>query len=144
MSAHWPYDITYRPERKVKGGGPGTNPEMNEYLRRLAMAKEDYAALLKDLAARFPNEPFLVVHYGDHHPLATRSFFGFDREEIEQINEALPEASPAFVTYFAVDGVNYSPPSLPQINTIDSAYLGAVIMEQARLPCLHHGANARA
>jgi hypothetical protein len=134
MSAHWPYDITYRPERKVKGGGPGTNPEMNEYLRRLAMAKEDYAALLKDLAARFPDEPFLVVHYGDHHPLATRSFFGFDREEIEQINEALPEASPAFVTYFAVDGVNYSPPSLPQINTIDSAYLGAVILEQARLP----------
>ena len=134
MSAHWPYDITYRPERKVKGGGPGTNPEMNEYLRRLAMAKEDYAALLKDLAARFPDEQFLVVHYGDHHPLATRTFFGFDREEIEQINESLPESSPAFVTYFAVDGVNYAPPALPQIGTIDSAYLGAVIMEQARLP----------
>ena len=134
MAAHWPYDVTYWPERNVKGGGPGTQREMNEFLRRLAMAKEDYAALLKELARRFPNERFLIVHYGDHQPLATRFFFGFDAEEIERINETLPDASPAFVTYFAVDGVNYAPPALPNIETIDSAYLGAVILEQAQLP----------
>lgn len=134
MSAHWPYDVTYWPQRNVNGGGPGTHPEMHEYLRRLAMAKEDYAALLKDLAARFPDERFLLVHYGDHHPLATRFFFGFDAQEIEEINKGLPETSPAFVTYFAVDGVNYAPPALPDVNMIDSAYLGAVILEQAQLP----------
>src|SRR5690606_18192962 len=55
MAAQWPYDVTYWPERDVKGGGAGTHPEMNEYLRRIAMAREDYAALLKDLAARFPD-----------------------------------------------------------------------------------------
>lgn len=134
MAAHWPYDITYWPERNAKGGGPGVHPEMNEYLRRLAMASEDYAALRNDLAARFPAERFLVVHYGDHHPLATRFFFGFDGEEIEVINDSLPDASPAFVTYFAVDGINYTPPALPDIDVIDSAYLGALILEQARLP----------
>lgn len=134
MAAHWPYDVAYWPERNVKGGGAGAHPEMNEYLRRLAMAKEDYAALREDLAARFPGERFLLVHYGDHHPLATRFFFGFDAEEIEAINDSLPEASPAFVTYFAVDGVNYAPPPLPGVDVVDSAYLGAVILEQARLP----------
>ena len=134
MAAHWPYDVTYWPERDVKGGGPGTNPEMHEFLRRIAMAKEDYAALVKNLAARFPDERFLVVHYGDHHPLATRFYFGFANEEIEKINETLPEASPAFVTYFAVDGVNYAPPALPAVDTVDAAYLGALILEQARLP----------
>jgi hypothetical protein len=134
MSVHWPYDVTQRPERKVQGGGPGTNPEMHEFLRRLAMAQEDYAALLKDLAARYPDERFLLVHYGDHHPLATRFFFGFEAQEIEEINKAIPETSPAFVTYFAVNGVNYAPPALPDINVIDSAYLGAVILEQAQLP----------
>jgi len=107
---------------------------MNEFLRRLAMAQEDYAALLKDLASRFPDERFLLVHYGDHHPLATRFFFGVEAEEIEKINDTLPETSPAFVTYFAVNGVNYAPPALPDINVIDSAYLGAVILEQAQLP----------
>lgn len=134
MSAHWPYDVTYWPERDVPGGGPGTHREMHEYLRRLAMAKQDYDALLKDLAARFPGERFLVVHYGDHQPLATRFFFGFDGEEIEEINRRLPDASPAFVTYFAVDAVNHAPPALPDVNVLDSAYLGAVILEQAQLP----------
>ena len=134
MSVHWPYDVTYWPERDVRGGGPGTNPEMHEYLRRLAMAKEDYSALLKELAARFPAERFLVVHYGDHHPLATRHFFGFDAQSIEDINKSLPEGSPAFVTYYAVDGVNYAPPALPDVAVLDSAWLGAVILEQARLP----------
>ncbi|MBX9758210.1 MAG: sulfatase-like hydrolase/transferase [Beijerinckiaceae bacterium] len=134
MSVHWPYDVTYWPEREAPGGGPGTNPEMHEYLRRLAMAQKDYAALLKDLAARFPAERFLVVHYGDHHPLATRHFFGFDAQPIEQINDALPEGSPAFVTYYAVDGVNYSPPPLPDVAVLDSAWLGAIVLEQARLP----------
>lgn len=134
MSAHWPYDVTFWPERKVAGGGPGTHPETNEFLRRLAMAKEDYEELRKELARRFPQERFLIVHYGDHHPLATRFFFGFDGQEVETINDALADASPAFVTYFAVDGVNYAPPPLPQVETIDSAYLGAVILEQARLP----------
>lgn len=134
MSAHWPYDVTYWPERVVPGGGPGTNAEMSEYLRRIAMAREDYAALLKDLAARFPDERFLLVHYGDHHPLATRHFFGFDGESIERINETLPESSPAFVTYYAVNGVNYAPPPLPGVSVLDGAYLGAVILEQARLP----------
>lgn len=134
MSAHWPYDVTLWPGRNLRGAGPGAHREMNEYMRRLAMAQEDYAALLNELASRFPGERFLLVHYGDHHPLATRFFFGFGAEEIEKINEKLPETSPAFVTYFAVDAVNYAPPALPDVAVIDSAYLGAVILEQAQLP----------
>ncbi len=134
MSVHWPYDVTLWPGRKVRGAGPGAHPEMNEFLRRLAMAKEDYAALLKELASRFPDERFLLVHYGDHHPQATRFFFGFGAEAIETINEKLPETSPAFITYYAVDAVNYAPPALPEIAVIDSAYLGAVILEQAQVP----------
>ena len=43
MAAHGPYDYAYMPEVDVPGGGPGTHPEMHEYLRRLAMARMDYA-----------------------------------------------------------------------------------------------------
>ena len=34
MSAHWPYDFKFEPDVDVPGGGPGTDPEMDEYLRR--------------------------------------------------------------------------------------------------------------
>ena len=53
MSAHWPYDYPYMPEVDVPGGDPGTNPEMSEYLRRLAMAKLDFDFLT--------NEPKLII-----------------------------------------------------------------------------------
>lgn len=133
MGAHWPYDVTYWPERKV-AGAPEAGAEMHEYLRRLAMSKEDYEGLRAALAQRFPGERFLIVQYGDHQPLATRQYFGFDNEEIEAINRILPEESPAFETYYAVDALNFTPPPLPQTQVLDAAYLGAVLFEQAQLP----------
>ena len=43
MSAHSPYTYKWSPEVDVPGGGgPGTPPEMHEYLRRLSMTKIDY------------------------------------------------------------------------------------------------------
>ena len=134
MTAHWPYDMTYWPERDASGGGAGEHPEIREYLRRLAMAKEDYEEMRAALAQRFPDERFLILHYGDHHPLATRSFFGFDDEAIEAMNRRLPQDSAAFLTYFAAQGVNLAPPPLPQTEALDAAYLGVVLMEQAGLP----------
>ena len=107
---------------------------MHEYLRRLAMSKEDYGELRAALAQRFPGERFLIVQYGDHQPLATRNFFGFDAEEIEAINRTLPENSPAFETYFSVNAINFTPPALPQTPVLDAAYLGAILFDQARLP----------
>ncbi len=86
MSAHWPYDFKYEPEVDVPGGGPGTEPEMHEYLRRVSMAKMDYDYLVAELRQRFPQERFLIVHYGDHHPMATRTLLGYkDETEAEDV-----------------------------------------------------------
>jgi hypothetical protein len=54
------------PEIEVPGGGPGTDPQMHEYLRRLAMARMDYAHLRTELSRRFPAQ---------FHP----AFLGFSR-----------------------------------------------------------------
>ena len=80
MSAHWPYDFAFSPEVEVSGGGPGTEPEMHEYLRRVSIAKMDFDHLMAELRRRFPGERFLVVHYGDHHPMATRMLLGFNSD----------------------------------------------------------------
>ena len=133
MATHSPYDTTYMPEIDVPGGGPGTDPEMSEYLRRLAMARIDYDELRREIVRRFPGERFLIVHYGDHHPIATRSLLGLDNK-LDAEDISLPLESPGFVTYYAVDGINYKPPELPAVETLDVPYLPLVILDAARLP----------
>ena len=134
MSAHWPYDYTYEPEVDVPGGAPGTNPEMHEYLRRVSMAKMDLDYLLGELRRRFPRERFLIVHYGDHHPMATRTLLGFDNDtEAEDVT--LDPESIGFITYYAARGINYRVPALPQYETLDVAYLGTVILDLAGCRC---------
>jgi phosphoglycerol transferase MdoB-like AlkP superfamily enzyme len=133
MSAHSPYNYTYMPHEDVPGGGPGTPPEMHEYLRRLSLAGSDLAYLRQELARRYPSERFLLVHYGDHHPMATRTLLGFSAdtmaEDVKLANDSL-----GFITYFSVDGINYRPPPLPNLEVLDVPYLGQVVLEAARLP----------
>lgn len=133
MATHAPYVTPYLPEVDVPGGGPGTNPEMSEYLRRLGMARMDYAYLKQELARRFPDERFLIVHYGDHHPIATRSYLGFANARAAE-DVALPRDSLGFLTYYAVEGINYTPPPLPDLDVLDVPYLGTVLLEAAGLP----------
>jgi phosphoglycerol transferase MdoB-like AlkP superfamily enzyme len=143
MSAHWPYDYKYEPQLDVPGGGPGTDPEMSEYLRRVAIAKMDYEALVQQLIDRFPNERFLIVHYGDHHPMATRTLLGYG-DETEAEDVLLDPDSIGFHTYYAVHGINYRVPPLPRFQPLDVAYLGSLILELAGLPLSDsHGERLR-
>ncbi|HEX4893218.1 MAG TPA: sulfatase-like hydrolase/transferase [Hyphomicrobiaceae bacterium] len=133
MAAHWPYDYKWAPDMDVPGGGPGTDPEMHEYLRRVAIAKIDYDWLKSEIKRRFPNEPVLIVHYGDHHPMATRKLLGFS-ESTEAEDVVMDENSIGYITYFVVEAFNHEPPPLPSAEAIDVPYLGALILKQAGLP----------
>ena len=133
MSAHWPYDYAYAPEVDVPGGGPGTDKEMHEYLRRVAIAKIDYDYLLAELRRRFPRERFLIVHYGDHHPMATRTLLGY-QDDTQAEDVVLDQDSIGFLTYYAVRGINYRVRALPQYDSLDVAYLGTVMLDLAGLP----------
>jgi len=133
MSAHWPYDFTFEPRIDVPGGGPGTDPEMHEYLRRVSLAKLDFDYFVGELHRRFPGERFLVLHYGDHHPMATRTLLGY-HSETEAEDVILHPDSIGFITYYAAQGVNYRVPALPPFETLDVAYLGSVVLDLAGLP----------
>ncbi len=133
MATHWPYHVPFQPEVAVPGGGPGTHPEMHEYLRRLAMAKADYEHLASELKRRFPAEAFLIVRYGDHHPMSTRLLLGF-KEETEAEDVLMHRDSIAFQTFFAVNTINYSAPAPPLFPVLDVPYLGVLLQEAAGLP----------
>lgn len=132
MAGHWPYDDRYEPHLDVPGGGPGTHPEMNEVLRRLWLSKIDYEHLVSELERRFPAERFLIVRYGDHHPMATRVLLGYgDGTEAEDV--LVGRGSIGFQTFFAINGVRFKPKvSSPDI--LDVPYLSTVLMESAGLP----------
>jgi phosphoglycerol transferase MdoB-like AlkP superfamily enzyme len=132
-ATHLPYQSPYEPEVQVPGGGPGTDPEMSEYLRRLAMAKMDYDEFRTNLQKRFPNERFLIVQYGDHQPVATRTLLGFAKSLTAEDVKLKPE-SPGFTTYYTIEGLNYQPPPMPAVDTLEVPYLGAVLLDAARLP----------
>jgi len=133
MATHGGYDYAYMPEVDVPGGGPGTHPEMHEYLRRLGMARMDYAFLRSELVRRFPGQEFLIAHYGDHQPTAALTLHGFgENASVEQVMRSGNTA--ALTTYYALDGVRYRLPPLAAITSIDIAYLGTVILEAAGLP----------
>jgi len=133
MATHGSYDYAYMPEVVVPGGGRGTHPEMHEYLRRLAMAHMDYRFLRAELSRRFPDQQFLVVHYGDHQPTATRMLLGFGEDA--SIEDVMIGGNPAaLTTYYALDAVRYRLPPLAAMETMDIAYLGTMLLEAARLP----------
>ena len=133
MSAHWPYDTAYMPEVDVPGGGEGTPPQMSEFLRRLAMVKMDDDWLRAELARRFPGEKFLLVRYGDHHPVVTLPYLGV-HEDIPAEAAVFPDDSLAFTTFYALNGVGFSPPSPPAFDTVDVPYIGAIMLQAAGLP----------
>ncbi|HVX36556.1 MAG TPA: sulfatase-like hydrolase/transferase [Hyphomicrobium sp.] len=132
-ATHLPYTYKYEPNVDVPGGGPGTDPEMSEYLRRLSMAHMDYDEFRSLLAKRFPNEHFLIVQYGDHQPIATRTLLGFDKGSAAEDIQLTPE-SPGLLTYYSIDGVNYEPPPLPDEDIVEVPYLGTILLKEAKLP----------
>jgi Sulfatase len=133
MASHGPYDSAYMPEENVPGGGPGTSAEMSEYLRRAGMAMRDGDFLMDEIKRRFPDEPILVVRYGDHQPSATRDLindvWGDDSPDVGASGAPGP-----FITFYAMAGNNYSLPPLPDYDPLDVAYLGTVMLEVAGLP----------
>lgn len=133
MSGHWPYDATFFPEENVRGGPPGSHPELHEYMRRISLAARDYAWLTSELKRRFPKESFVIVNYGDHQPSATRMLIGKPLDtEVEDI--PLTQDDPGFLTYYSVQTQNWNAPPLPKHDIVDVPYLGAILFKSAGLP----------
>jgi len=129
MAGHQPYGYQYMPDFKAHGNSPDLDPEVSEWLRRVAMVNEDYDYLKEEVSKRFPGEPFLFIHYGDHQPTVTRPYVTFNDHK-----SGSPTDPSAYTTYFAIEGMNYTPPELPEFDDIDVAYLGLMIMKAAGIP----------
>jgi hypothetical protein len=99
-----------------------------EYYARLAETASTWKSLKFELAAKFPERPMLVVHYGDHQPVVTR--------QIDRQLKLPSDARRAFRTFYAIEFLNILPDrfvSGPGAD-LDIAFLGTVALQQAGLP----------
>jgi len=141
---HAPYDSQPSPEQDTKKGDPRNAAPVNEYLRRLGLAQRDYNDFVTALKQRFPQRRFLIVRYGDHQPPLMMDFFGRESARLEAIREAYaPQPldqlrdqyrATSFLTFFAMEGVNFTPLPIPETPVTSAVYLSALTLTAAGLP----------
>jgi hypothetical protein len=99
-----------------------------EYYARLAETVASWDRVKRELAARTPNRPTLIVHYGDHQPVMVR--------RIEAKLKLPPDPRRQFQTFYAIEALNFPADSfLPGRGPdLDIAFLGTIALQQAGLP----------
>ena len=132
---HFPWETKFRPELLPAWRAPGNAPAIDEYLRRQALSAEQYQAFMAGLKKRFPDQPFLLVRYGDHQPEFAPHILDPGLDEAG-IGKKLESYDPRYyATYFAIDAINFDPAKSPVVmDRIDAAYLPLVILEAAGIP----------
>jgi hypothetical protein len=133
---HFPWTDVYRPDLTPAGWTPpGNTAEVDEYIRRQTMTANDYREFTERLKRDYPDESFLVLRFGDHQPAISQKLLepGIDRARLAK--RLLATDPRYFSTYYAIDGINYSPSNLSSaLETLDAAYIPLVLQEAAGLP----------
>lgn len=132
---HFPWETRFRPDLLPAWRAPGNEPSVDEYLRRQAISAEQYQAFLAGLKKKFPNQPFLIVRYGDHQPEFAPHVLDPALDEAG-IGRKLDSYDPRYyATYYAIDAIDFAPVKSPTLmDSIDGAYLPLVILEAAGIP----------
>ena len=133
---HFPCTDVYRPYLTPAGWAPpGNTAEVDEYIRRQTMTANDYREFTGRLKRDYPDESFLVLRFGDHQPAISQKLIepGIDRKSLAK---RLMASDPRYYsTYYAIDGINYSPANLSSaLDTLDAAYIPLVLQEAAGVP----------
>jgi hypothetical protein len=139
MANHFPWSYRYRDELAADWRDPGNGEvkgqRIDEYLRRQDMSAHDYKAFVARLKRDFPDDPFLIVRFGDHQPGFAKYAVvpGLDDTAIgRRIDAADPKY---FTTYYAIDALNFRPAELSSaVSGLDAAFLPLVILEAAGVP----------
>ena len=138
MSTHSPWDFRFAPEM-VKAGERlrwNPDPEFDEYLWRMILARRERDAFRARLAHEVPERKILYVGYGDHQPaLAALPMADATAVADDGKSWQLDPTSRAFETYYSLDAQGFTP-SWPaaQIPLVEAAHLATIVVQAAGLP----------
>jgi phosphoglycerol transferase MdoB-like AlkP superfamily enzyme len=133
---HFPWWNVYRPDLTPAGWTPpGNTAEVDEYIRRQTITANDYREFTERLKRDYPDESFLVLRFGDHQPAISQKLLEPGIDQARLAKRLMAADSRYYSTYYAIDGINYSPANLPSaLETLDAAYIPLVLQEAAGLP----------
>jgi phosphoglycerol transferase MdoB-like AlkP superfamily enzyme len=133
---HFPWWNVYRPDLTPPGWTPpGNTAEVDEYIRRQAMTANDYREFTERLKRDYPDESFLVLRFGDHQPAISQKLLEPGIDQVRLAKRLMASDPRYYSTYYAIDGINYSPVNLSSaLETLDAAYIPLVLQEAAGIP----------
>ncbi len=132
---HFPWTSAYRPDLTPPvWKPPGNSAEVDEYLRRQAMTAADYKRFVAGLKQDHPDEPFLLVRFGDHQPAIAQKLLEPGLAQAKLAERIMTHDPRYYATYYAIDALNYQPAMASALPMLDAAYLPLVIQDAARIP----------
>jgi phosphoglycerol transferase MdoB-like AlkP superfamily enzyme len=134
-SNHFAWDFAFAPEMKIEGISPSPRPSIAEYRRRQRISQIDHQWLVDTLKARFPEERFVILRYGDHQPYMGHYMAApeLSKEEAQARIAAFDDRF--YKTYYAFDLVNMQPAAQPSpIETMAVPYLASELLAIAGVP----------
>jgi hypothetical protein len=135
VANHFPWDFIYRADLTPGWRAPGNDAEIDEYLRRQTMSAHDYREFITRLERDFPDEPFLVVRFGDHQPTFAARIVDPSADPATVGRRMSANDPRYYTTYYAIDAVNYQPADVSSaLDRLDASYLPMLILEAAGLP----------
>lgn len=131
MFPHGPHNSRMVPEIKLAGEPFNDAGEVNEYLRRLKIARGDFDTFLAALETGSTDRGTVVLEFGDHQGAVTRSFV----EEAEGPGILGNWDSLAYTTHFTTHAFGHAlQPIETEYDRLDVGFLGATFAQMARLP----------
>ena len=112
MSTHSPWDFRFSPDsiRETETLRWNADPEFDEYLWRLVLAKRDRDDFRGRLAKSLSDRKILYVGYGDHQPALAKVPLENNRAIADEGRSwQLDHESKAFETYFTLDAQGFTP-----------------------------------
>ncbi len=135
MANHFPWHERYLPADTPEWRDLGNSFDVDEYIRRQTMSARDYRDFVTRLKRDLPDEPFLIVRFGDHQPSLSRTIVDPSADDAEIGRRFDAYDLRYFTTYYSIDTINFTPVDLSSaLDRLEAPYLPVVIQEAAGLP----------
>lgn len=131
MFGHSPFDETRLPELQFQKEPFADDPQMDEHVRRVFIAQNDFRAFLRKRKELQPERPFVLLEFGDHHALINKRY----TDEVVGGNSLLAPNSIAYQTHYTLHTHRADLDRLPfQMEPMDISYLGVSLLEAVGVP----------
>ncbi len=131
MFAHSPFKKKKEDHIRFQEEAYSEDPALNEYVRRVYIAQNDFHAFLEQRKKLQPNRPFVVLEFGDHQSLATLGL----ANELAGGNSLVDPDSKAYKTHYTVHAHNFDIDTrFLNWDELDIGFLGVSFMQSIGVP----------